>query len=108
MWKTLHQRPDVPSLSDLVVLWLQERIGEGHRIQCGSSWDPMDVDLKIDGTLIGWIYDDTMELVLSDVAKRLNAADPEFFDKLWLHIEKVSETFDPLYQTKLTTYKEKL
>jgi hypothetical protein len=97
-----------PFLSDLIVLWLKEEIGEGHRIEFhdASMWEN-DNALRVDGVLVGWIYDDSRDIVLSKSVETLKAEDPEFFTKLWAHLDFLSEEFDLLYQMRLTTRKEK-
>lgn len=104
----------LPSLSDLVILWLQETIGLGHRIEYGggpdwrSYYDMSDHSLKVDGYLIGYVYDDTLDMLTAGVytgsEPYLKAGDPLFFDKLWKRLEDIAMTQDCLYETPVTSY----
>ncbi len=111
----------VPRLSDLILLWLDEKIGKGHKIKFGDGYrymqgtlrsyiDTSDYKLMIDGILVGWIYETHFEVCSGGevMREKLMPEDPLFFDKLWAHMEQISADFDVLYQEKLTTYlKEK-
>ncbi len=73
---------EIPSLPDLVGLWLQDQ-AEGYHlrewhISPKETWRYLCAGL--DGTRIGKVFNDHVELNTPD-ATSLRPEDPEFFDK---------------------------
>jgi hypothetical protein len=105
----------VPNLVDLMVDWLYEAIGRGHNINTyhtslvGEGYVHV---LHVDGKRIGWVHTTTGKFECTATSKMLNAADPDFFDKVWESMEDLEASargepdYDPTYDRWLTTYKE--
>lgn len=100
----------VPHLSDLVILWLKDEIGEGHEIVFGEATGCGSSALTIDRKLVCYIYDDTVDLVFDGGRggpSEVKAADPDFFSFLWRRMKEIDMTIDPLYENYVTTFLEK-
>lgn len=85
-----------PRLSDLLFVWLREKIGEGHEINIIPVMKNFEdgYSVRVDGVLIGWVDDLKCVFELAsgeslrrgEVARRhveVPAADPKFFDEIW-------------------------
>lgn len=93
------RKEGTPRLSDLVYLWLREKIGHGHRIDVVQPYAENVYSYRIDGIIIGWVYDDERSmfrlasgepLKKGEVRRRndeTKSVDPEFFDVIWERIK---------------------
>ncbi len=77
-----------PSLVDCVSLWLKENPIEGISVwQSGIIWDTnKDVPVvRIGKDYVGWV-NESVDINSKDRWIYTKAADPEFFDKLRVHL----------------------
>lgn len=101
-WEEEGKGKDVPRLSDLLHLWLRDRIGIGHTIDIVVGAKPKGAwSVRVDGILICWVDDNkaTIELASGEAWRKgevrrrrdvLKAIDPLLFDKLWERMELIN------------------
>lgn len=83
---------DGPSLSDLTVLWLNEKLDRQYAVTTGKTHAGR-TRLCIDGALVGYIDDEKCEFrrfyLKSPEDVPISAMDPECFEKIWNYIETI-------------------
>ncbi len=106
-----------PRLSDLLYLWLRDKIGTAHQIDIVVGARPKGAwSVRVDGILIGWVDDvkTTIELASGEAWRKgevrrrrdvLNATDPTLFDKLWERMQLIDADVIVSCDYSITEYK---